>query len=81
MLDQAGITDTNTQLQVNVILSCWSFAVAVAASLLADVIGRRVLAMSGISGMIVTLFIFGGLTKGKAGPRETGRNDCSCSRR
>ncbi|KAK9779784.1 putative Major facilitator superfamily (MFS) profile domain-containing protein [Seiridium cardinale] len=63
MLTQAGITDTTTQLQVNVILSCWSFAVAVTGSLLVDVVGRRFLALTSIGGMVAMLYIFGGLSK------------------
>lgn len=63
MLTQAGITDPTTQLQINIILNCWSFAVACAGSLLTDVIGRRIQALTGISGMIVMLYLFGGLAK------------------
>lgn len=64
MLTQAGITDSKKQLQVNVILSCWSLVVAVIGSLLMDVVGRRTMTLTAIGGMIVTLYIFGGLTKG-----------------
>ncbi|RAO73251.1 uncharacterized protein BHQ10_009263 [Talaromyces amestolkiae] len=63
MLTQAGVTDSKTQLQVNVILSCWSLVVAVIGSLLMDVVGRRTMTLTAIGGMIVTLYIFGGLTK------------------
>ncbi|KAH8655307.1 general substrate transporter [Xylariales sp. PMI_506] len=63
MLTQAGITNSTTQLEVNVILNCWSFAVAIAGSLLIDIVGRRMMALSSIGGMIVMLFLFGGLTK------------------
>lgn len=66
MLTQAGVTDFKTQLQVNVILSCWSLVVAVIGSLLMDVVGRRTMTLTAIGGMIVTLYIFGGLTKGKS---------------
>jgi Na+/proline symporter len=64
MLTQAGVTDSKKQLQVNVILSCWSLVVAVIGSLLMDVVGRRTMTLTAIGGMIVTLYIFGGLTKG-----------------
>lgn len=63
MLAQAGVTDSKKQLQVNVILSCWSLIVAVIGSLLMDVVGRRTMTLTAIGGMIVTLYIFGGLTK------------------
>jgi prepilin signal peptidase PulO-like enzyme (type II secretory pathway) len=63
MLTQAGITDSTTQLQINVILSCWSFVVAVSGSLLFDIFGRRKQTMGCYIGMIATLYIFGGLAK------------------
>lgn len=63
MLTIAGITSTTTQLQVNVILSCWAFAVAVVGSFLLDVVGRRIQAISAIIGMICSLYLLGGLTK------------------
>lgn len=64
MLTQAGIVNPTTQLQVNVILNCWSFAVAVTGSLLTDVIGRRPATLCSIAGMTVSLYLFGGLSKG-----------------
>lgn len=64
MLTQAGITNAKTQLQVNIILNCWSFVLAVAGSFLLDVIGRRKQALIAVAGMTVTQYIFGGLSKG-----------------
>ncbi|PVH68388.1 hexose transporter-like protein [Cadophora sp. DSE1049] len=63
MLTQAGITSNTTQLQINTILSCWAFAIAVMGSFLTDVVGRRTMAMTGLVGMICSLYIFGGLAK------------------
>ncbi|EXJ79535.1 hypothetical protein A1O3_07814 [Capronia epimyces CBS 606.96] len=63
MLTQAGITDPITQLEINIILSCWSFVVAVSGSLLLDVFGRRRTLIVCLIGMIVTLYIFGGMAK------------------
>lgn len=63
MLTQAGITSARTQLQISTILQCWAFAVAVVGSFLTDVIGRRTMALCGLSGMVCMLYIFGGLTK------------------
>ncbi|KAH8689438.1 hexose transporter-like protein [Talaromyces proteolyticus] len=63
MLTLAGITDPTTQLQINVILSCWSLVVAIVGSFLLDIWGRRPQTLTAIVCMIVSLFIFGGLTK------------------
>lgn len=65
MLTQAGIKSSKTQLQINTILSCWAFTIAVMGSFLTDVIGRRPMAITGLVGMVCSLYIFGGLAKGK----------------
>ncbi|KIV83010.1 hypothetical protein PV11_05071 [Exophiala sideris] len=63
ILTQAGITDTNTKTQINVILSCWSFVVACFGSYMLDFIGRRKQALGSVAGMIVCLYIVGGMIK------------------
>ncbi|KAL4953368.1 general substrate transporter [Aspergillus filifer] len=63
ILDQAGITNTKTQTQVQVIINCWSFAVAIVGSFMLDIIGRRVQTFIGVGGMVVTLCMIGGLIK------------------
>ncbi|KAK6520897.1 hypothetical protein TWF506_001139 [Arthrobotrys conoides] len=63
ILSQAGITDTHRQTQINVIIQCWAFTVAVAGSFLLDVIGRRLQTMIGMVGMAVTLYMLGALIK------------------
>ncbi|KAM0282402.1 hypothetical protein ACHAQH_003083 [Verticillium albo-atrum] len=63
ILDQAGIRDTKTQTQVQVIMSCWSFAVAVCGSFMLDILGRRKQTFIGVGGMVVTLLMIGGLIK------------------
>ncbi|KAH7021481.1 hexose transporter [Microdochium trichocladiopsis] len=63
ILDQAGIHDTNTKLQISVGLNCWCFLVAVIGSFMLDVIGRRIQTLLAMVGMIVTLYITGGLIK------------------
>ncbi|KAJ0269077.1 hypothetical protein COL940_012796 [Colletotrichum noveboracense] len=63
ILDQAGIKDTVKQTQIQVILNCWSFAVAVFGSFMLDVLGRRIQSFIGIAGMSATLYIIGGLIK------------------
>lgn len=66
ILDQAGIQETYKQTQINIILSCWSFAVAILGSFMLDIIGRRLQTLIGMSGIIVTLYTIGGLIKSKS---------------
>ncbi|KAF3388728.1 Lactose permease [Penicillium rolfsii] len=63
ILSQAGITDTVTQTQVQVIINCWSFAIAIFGSFMLDILGRRVQMFIGVSGMVTTLLLIGGLIK------------------
>jgi hypothetical protein len=63
ILDQAGITNTRTQTQIQVIINCWSFAVAVSGSFMLDVLGRRTQLLVSVSGMVTTLCLIGGLVK------------------
>lgn len=56
MLDEAGITDENTQLKVNIIMSAWSLVCALVGTLYADKLGRRWLAI--ISTFMATVFLF-----------------------
>jgi hypothetical protein len=62
MLAQAGITNTTTQLEINIILTAWSFVIAVVASYFADYQGRKLLCCLSLSGGIVTFYILAGLT-------------------
>ncbi|KAI2465816.1 hexose transporter [Annulohypoxylon bovei var. microspora] len=63
MLDNAGITDTTTQLEINIILNAWCLVVAIVGTSMLDTIGRRPLAI--YSSVLMTVFIFmvGALTK------------------
>ncbi|KAE9979068.1 hypothetical protein EG328_001100 [Venturia inaequalis] len=63
MLTLAGITNSTTQLQINVILSCWCFVVAVVGSYLLDIIGRRPQMLWSVLSMAVCLFAIGAMTK------------------
>jgi MFS family permease len=63
ILTQAGITDITTKTQINVILSCWSFVVACLGSYMLDTIGRRKQALGSVAGMIVCLYVVGGMIK------------------
>ena len=62
LLASAGITDPTTQLQVNVILTSWTLVIAVLGSLFADKVPRRWLCAGSLTGGIITLYMFAGLT-------------------
>ncbi|CAH0021120.1 unnamed protein product [Clonostachys rhizophaga] len=63
ILNQAGITNTTTQTQIQVVINCWSFAVAVLGSFMLDILGRRIQTFVSVGGMVVTLLLIGGLIK------------------
>lgn len=63
ILDQAGITSTRTQTQIQVIINCWSFAIAIFGSFMLDILGRRIQTFIGVGGMVVTLCLIGGLIR------------------
>lgn len=62
MLSQAGVTKPNTQLQINVILSCWQLICAVAGSCLAERLGRRFLALVSLGTCSAFFYLLAGLT-------------------
>ncbi|KAK6212782.1 hypothetical protein LQW54_004871 [Pestalotiopsis sp. IQ-011] len=62
-LDNAGITDSTLQLEINIILNAFCLVVSVAGTLVADRVGRKVLAAVSTSLCVVFLFIIGALTK------------------
>jgi hypothetical protein len=63
MLTQAGITDSTTQLEINIILNAWCLVVSLVGTAMADRLGRK--ALAAISTALLTIFIFmvGALTK------------------
>jgi hypothetical protein len=63
MLDHAGVTNSNTQLQINIVLNCFCLITSVTGSLLAERLGRRFLAISSTASLTLFIFIIGGLTK------------------
>jgi hypothetical protein len=65
MLTQAGITNTNTQLQINIYLSIWCLFTAILGTCLADKIGRKALGAGSLSISLVFLYLVGALTKRK----------------
>ncbi|KAI1099865.1 hexose transporter [Jackrogersella minutella] len=63
MLDNAGVTDTTTQLEINIILNAWCLVLAVIGTFMLDTVGRRPLAIYSSVIMTVFLFLVGALTK------------------
>ncbi|KAI9708055.1 MAG: hypothetical protein M1820_004259 [Bogoriella megaspora] len=63
MLTNAGITDTTTQLQINVILNAWCLVCSIAGTLTVDQWGRKPVAIVCHASLTVFLFIVGALTK------------------
>ncbi|KAJ6621775.1 MFS sugar transporter-like protein [Mycena sp. CBHHK59/15] len=63
MLDNAGITNTTTQLQINIILNAFSLLCALAGTYYVDHIGRKATAAISIGSLTIFLFMVGALTK------------------
>ncbi|VUC31178.1 unnamed protein product [Clonostachys rosea] len=63
MLSNAGITNKNTQLEINVVMNSWCLVCAGIGTLLMDRAGRKTLCLFACCGMTVMMFILGGLTK------------------
>lgn len=63
MLTQAGITNTTTQLEINVILNAFCLLVALGGTYLCDRLGRKPLAIFSTLACAVMIFIVGALTK------------------
>ncbi|KAK6063601.1 hypothetical protein SCUP515_12290 [Seiridium cupressi] len=62
-LSSAGITDSRTQLRVNVVLNAWCLVCCLLGTFLVSSWGRRPTAITGQSLLTVCLFIIGGLSK------------------
>ncbi|KAJ7818496.1 MFS sugar transporter-like protein [Mycena olivaceomarginata] len=63
MLSNAGIKDTTTQLQINVILNAFCLVCALVGTYYVDRIGRKPTAVISISALTIFLFLVGALTK------------------
>ncbi|KAJ9156225.1 Hexose transporter [Pleurostoma richardsiae] len=62
MLTQAGINNSTTQLQINIILTAWTMVFSIVGSWFADAVGRRTLCALSLAGQIVTFYALAGLT-------------------
>ncbi|RDW57613.1 MFS sugar transporter-like protein [Coleophoma cylindrospora] len=63
MLDNAGITNSTTQLEINVILNAWCLVIAIIGTYFVDHFGRKTMAIWSTVCLIFFIFIIGGLTK------------------
>lgn len=63
MLTQAGITDSTTQLEINIVLNAWCLVVAMVGTALADKLGRKALAAISTAALTIFIFMVGALTK------------------
>ncbi|KAK7202666.1 hexose transporter [Myxozyma melibiosi] len=62
MLEQAGVTSSHTQLEINVILSAFCLVIAVVGSHAAVYIGRKPLVLWSLGTSTIFLYMFGGLS-------------------
>lgn len=63
ILRQAGITETQMLLQINMISSCWNFVCAVCGAYSFDHLGRKRQAIITLTGMIISFALLGGFVK------------------
>ena len=63
MLDRAGITDSTTQLEINVVLNAWCLCVAIFGTMLCERVGRKTIALISTLGCGIMMFLVGALTK------------------
>ncbi|KAH7304455.1 general substrate transporter [Stachybotrys elegans] len=62
ILTNAGISDSNTQLEITIVLNAWCLVVSIIGTRLLDQFGRKTIAIISNSGMVVLLFVVGALT-------------------
>lgn len=62
MMGSAGITDPDTQLQINVILTSFTLIVALVGSWFADKVGRKTLCATTLTAGLLSLYVLAGLT-------------------
>ncbi|KAF7561092.1 hypothetical protein G7046_g3042 [Stylonectria norvegica] len=63
MLSQAGVTNSTTQLEINIILNAWCLVVAVIGTSMANKLGRKKLAAFSTGALTIFIFLLGALTK------------------
>ncbi|KAK7433286.1 hypothetical protein QQZ08_000224 [Neonectria magnoliae] len=63
MLTRAGVTDSTTQLEINIILNVWCLVIAVIGTSMGNRLGRKKLAAVSTAFLTVFIFLVGALTK------------------
>lgn len=63
LLSNAGITNTKTQLEINIILNAWSFVCSLAGTVAVEAHGRKPTALISTTLLTIFIFIIGALTK------------------
>lgn len=63
MLDGAGVTDTTTQLEINIIMNAWCLCIALLGTYFMDKLGRKTMAIISTTLLTVFLFLYAGLNK------------------
>ncbi|KAH7054637.1 MFS sugar transporter-like protein [Macrophomina phaseolina] len=63
LLDGAGVTDTTTQLEINIIMNAWCLCIALLGTYFMNILGRRTMAIISTALLTTFLFLYGGLNK------------------
>ncbi|KAK0659866.1 Lactose permease [Lasiodiplodia hormozganensis] len=63
MLDGAGVTDTTTQLEINIIMNAWCLCIALGGTYFMNKLGRKPMAIISTVLLTVFLFLYAGLNK------------------
>ncbi|KAL6399646.1 hypothetical protein AUP68_17051 [Ilyonectria robusta] len=63
MLTQAGVTNTTTQLEINIILNAWCLVISIIGTSMANKLGRKKLAAFSTALLTIFIFLIGALTK------------------
>ncbi|KAL1625296.1 Solute carrier 2, facilitated glucose transporter member 1 [Diplodia seriata] len=63
MLDGAGVTDTTTQLEINIIMNAWCLCVALLGTYCLNKFGRKTIAIFSTTLLTAFLFLYAGLNK------------------
>ncbi|KAE9569162.1 Lactose permease [Colletotrichum fructicola] len=71
MLTKAGISNSQTQLQINIVLSAWCLIIACIGTYLMNIAGRKTMCLISVGFMTAFLFLVGALTKVYGGGENT----------
>ncbi|KAK1855659.1 hexose transporter [Colletotrichum chrysophilum] len=71
MLTKAGISNSQTQLQINIVLSAWCLIIACIGTYFMNIAGRKTMCLVSVGFMTAFLFLVGALTKVYGGGENT----------